>query len=168
MEPTEVTVVLRDDPLTPSGVAYVAGRVYDHLNSEAAKGHPLAVFLSEEAVYGFIDQLNAAGKLDVYTFDDIIVGILGYDVATPIWGGNHKVLKELAMFTIDPDFCGFGRIAVERLNELAVEHDCSLIETGDSINFDTTMTKNVYMKKGGFTSSYPCYYKVIVPHIVSI
>lgn len=164
MEP--VKIIRRDGPLTPHEMFYAAMIMETHMKNEIAKGHPLAILFTEGCSYRFLEFLQNTGRLEVYTVDDVVVGILGYDVADIPWL-DRKVLKEMTVFAISDLFCGFGRTAVERLNELAIENDCAVIETGDSLNVNTSMSRNIYMKRGGFTGMYPCYFKTIVPQIAS-
>lgn len=156
----EVTVQLADEQLSLYGLHEVTQRMFDYMEQQGAKGHPLFPFVSYEGLFHWLEDLQDANRLNVYLKDRMVVGVIGYQVVNLPWT-NHKCLQELFIFTVDPRFCGFGRIALERLNELAVEHDCSLIATGSFMNYDPILTKNLYMKKGKFDFSYPAFIKLV-------
>ena len=156
MEPIEVELLDRE--LTVEEIFIVSSRFMVYLGTQ--KDHPLYNVPTLEGVIKFFTGLQAAGNLDVYALGDNIVGVLGYAIGPVMWS-DRRCLQEMVVFQVDKRFIGFGRIALERLNELAVIHDCSVIAAGSLINMDPKMTTNLYMKKGGFTFSYPCFCKVL-------
>ena len=156
MEPIEVELLDRE--LTLGEIIMVSSELMEYLKTQV--DHPLYNVPTLDGVIKFFNELQAAGCLDVYAYQGRIIGVLGYHVAPVMWS-TRKCLQEMIVFQVNKQFKGFGRVALERLNELAVLNDCSVIAAGSLINMDPQMTTNLYMKKGGFTFSYPCFVKVL-------
>lgn len=153
-------VVRLDRKLNAGEVLHVANMIYKLVAKRGAEGHPLAPYVSFEGIHRTLKMANANGYLDAYVYRDRLVGVIMYDFGTP-WWANCQVLQELTVFTVDPNFVGFGRIALERLKELATEHDCVIIETGSVICLDPGPVKNLYMKKGKYQFSYPNFVHIV-------
>lgn len=153
----EVTVHRLDRKLTDNEVLKV---VETFKEIGWASGHPLAPLGSYEAVKRTIRLANDNGYLEAYALDDHVVGVLMFDVAKP-WWSDEFCLKEMLVLTIDPEFYGFGRIALARLQELAKEYDCALIESASAFNLDHKLVGNLYMRKGKYDLSYPNFVKKI-------
>lgn len=157
-----VEVTLLDRQLTPEEILSISNSIYNHILNVGVKGHPLAPLapiISFGNIHRTIEIANRSGYLDVYAIGERIVGILMYDFGN-LWWANGACLKELLVYAVDPNFVGFGRIALERLEELAVEHDCVLIETGSALALDRKLVENLYMKKGKYDLNYPTFVKV--------
>jgi hypothetical protein len=155
-----VEVTLLDRQLSADEVRYVSTAIYNHMAEMGVKGHPLAPFLSFENVHRTCEIANRSGYLDVYVLGDRIIGVIMYDFGN-LWWADEACLKEMIILTIDPDFVGFGRIALERLEELAVEHDCALIETGSAMHLDKKLIENMYVKKGRYQITYPTFVRIV-------
>lgn len=160
MEAKEVEVTLLDRQLTPDEVLHVSTAIYNHMTMMGAKGHPLAPFVSFGNIHRTLETANRSGYLDVYVLGERIIGVIMYDFGN-LWWANGACLKEMIVFTVDPDFVGFGRIALERLEELAVEHDCVLIETGGALAEDKKLMENLYINKGGYQITYPTFVRIV-------
>lgn len=155
-----VDVTLLDRQLTTDEVLHVSTAIYNHMTMIGAKGHPLAPFVSFGNIHRTLETANRSGYLDVYVLGERIIGVIMYDFGN-LWWANGACLKEMIVFTIDPDFVGFGRIALERLEELAVEHDCVLIETAGALAEDKKLMENLYTKKGGYQVTYPTFVRIV-------
>lgn len=159
----EVTVTRLNRKLTDAELRHIASTIYNGILEAGVKGHPLqplAPFVSFDKIYQHIRIANNSGYLEVYAVGDHIVGIIMYDFGSPWWADVY-CLKEMSVYAIDPEFVGFGRIAIKRLEELAIENDCTLIETGSAICLDPKMVENLYMKKGKYQFSYPNYIRIV-------
>ncbi len=155
-----VEVTLLDRQLTPEEVLHISTSLYNHMTAIGAKGHPLAPFVSFGNIHRTFETANRSGYLDVYVLGERIIGVIMYDFGN-LWWATGACLKEMIVFTVDPDFVGFGRIALERLEELAVEHDCALIETGGALAEDKKLMENLYIKKGGYQITYPTFVRIV-------
>lgn len=163
MAARQIKVALLDRPLTPEELMDIASKYYHHILSFQAKGHPLiplASTVSFASIYRNLETASNNGTLETYVVGQTIIGILGYTVSTP-WWSDRKYLEEMCTFTIDDRFCGFGRIALQRLDELAIENDCAFIATGNALGGDSKMIENLYLRKGKFHYTYPGYIKIV-------
>lgn len=160
MATTEVEVKLLEREVTPDEMIVIADAMYNLAVENGSKGHSLGPFVSYPAILRTIEEHNRLNQLNVYALSNSIIGIIMYEIGKP-WWSDVKVLGEMSIFTVDNRFCGFGRIALERLTEIAVENDCSLIETGSVICNDHSLVKNLYMIKGKYDWTYPSYIKIL-------
>ena len=155
----EVEVNLLDRKLTDEEVHMVAEKFLNTGRIQGAVVHPLAPLASLEHIYQTVKVANDNGYLDVFALNGNIVGVLMYDIGKT-WWSHCYCLKEMFLLTIDPEFKGFGRIALERLEELAEEHGCSMIETGSAFCLEPAPIANLYMKKGNYNFTYPSFVKI--------
>ncbi len=159
-------VELLGTPLGPHGLDTITDALVAHMTAAASQGHPLGFLLSPAGVCYWLAGLQEAGRLDVFVQGRPtpllkIVGVLGWDIGEIPWAPSRSVLKELTAFTVDPGFKGFGRIVLERLQELAKANHCDLIEAGGALCVDPAPLKNLYMGHGGFQWSYPNFVKIL-------
>ena len=160
MDAREVEVTLLDRPLTVKEVTFLADEFYKFFQKQTGKGHVLTPFASYNRIFHTLNLANNCGHLDVFVSENKIVGFLMYDVSIP-WWTDEPCLTEMAVFTVDPHFTGFGRIAVERLKEIASIYNCSFIQTASAICIDHKPIENLYMKKGKYHFTYPCFVYVL-------
>ena len=156
---TEVEVSHLDRKLTCEELLTVVDLFLKTGRQQGTGGHPLVPFYSRESTYATLCIANENGYLEAFAVNDCVVGVLMYDIARP-WWSNAYCLKEMLVLTVDPRFKGFGRIALERLQEIAVENGCDLIESGSALCLDSKAVENLYMKKGGFQFTYPNFVKI--------
>lgn len=155
----EVEVNLLDRKLTDEEVRVVAEKFYNTGKVQGAVVHPLAPLASLEHIHQTVKIANENGYLDAFVLNGHIVGVLMYDIAKPWWSDCY-CLKEMFILTVDPTFKGFGRIALQRLEELAEEHGCSMIETGSAFCLEPKLITNLYMKKGNYNFTYPNFVRI--------
>jgi hypothetical protein len=156
---TEEAIKLCKIPLSPKERRIVAKIIFETLQERGEQGHPLkslvdySSILEEVSLRDLQDRLlkfvNTSGKL---------VGVLAFDVGQP-WWSSEKCLEEVFVYCLDPDLHGFGRIALRHLEDLAETYGCSFIEAGGAACVDSKPLENLYMKKGGFSFSYPNFIK---------
>lgn len=159
----EVNVTRLNRKLTNAELRHIANTIYNGILEAGVKGHalqPLTPFISFEKIYQHVRIAHNSGYLEVYAVGDHIVGVIMYDFGSPWWAAVY-CLKEMLVYAIDPEFVGFGRIAIKRLEELAIENDCALIETGSAFCVDPKMVSNLYMKKGKYQFSYQNYIRIV-------
>ena len=89
----------------------------------------------------------------------ILVGLLAYDVGYS-WWSKKRILSEVFVFGLDPEFKGFGRVARKELDSLAKLYNCDVIIAGNFFMEKPAVMTNTY-KKGGFEISCPTYTKVV-------
>lgn len=77
-----------------------------------------------------------------------LVGILIYDVVQ-FWWSREYFLSEVLVLNTDKSFHGFGRIAIEKMKELAGLYKCAGICSGCILEKNAPMVANMY-KKAGF------------------
>lgn len=155
----EVEVAPLDRRLTEDELRNIAELFYEIGRKQGALEHPLAPLTSVEAVYRTLKVANDNGYLEAFALSGRVIGILMYDIGNP-WWSECFCLKEMLVLTVDPEFKGFGRIALERLQELAEEHGCALIESGSAFCLESKIIHNLYTKKGGFQFTYPNFVRV--------
>jgi len=163
MEVHEVTIERLSRRLKPEELVAIAYEYCNHIRSEGTKDArlaPLVLSVSASSIYRSLEELDRSGNLEVYICGRQIIGILGYTIASP-WWSERKYLEELCVFTIADNFKGFGRKALERFEQLAIENDCMFVATGSA--FNSKVVENLYMKKGGYQYNYPGYVKVLLP-----
>ena len=88
-----------------------------------------------------------------------IIGILVFDVGFA-WWSKSLILSETFVFCVDPEFHGFGRVAVKELKALASVYHCEIIVAGNFFMEKPDVMTNTY-KKGGFETICPTYIKVV-------
>lgn len=160
MDAREVEVTILSRKLCDSEVAFIADKFYKYCQEQSGRGHLLMPFASYSRILYVLKSANDCGYLDVFVAGDRIVGFILYDVSIP-WWTDEPCLTEMAIFTVDPSFVGFGRIAVERLKEIASIYNCSFIHTASAICIDHKPIENLYMKKGKYHFTYPCFVYVL-------
>lgn len=84
--------------------------------------------------------------------NDEFIGIVVFDVIND-WWTDKKILNEVLILCLSDEFKGFGRIAVDKLEELAKQYDVDFIHSGCMFLKDPQVVSNLYLKKGySFTS----------------
>lgn len=141
--------VARDDFKT---ISLIAGKLYEQIRSlKTKKGRQMVDWYS---VKHSIANMAANNLLVVFnTPTGKTVGVLAYTIEIP-WYSNKPVLSEIFVLQIDPEFHGFGRVALKFLKETAKKWGCALLETSVSMTDDPKPVENLYKIKGKCDFSY--------------
>lgn len=143
---------------TQDDLKLISHSILKHLM--ALKKNPVGIFGDIEEVLNSVTAAWLAGDLVVLYHGDTLVGVIWSQVTEP-WWTKKKALTEVLVLTVAEEWIGLGRIAAEYLTERAKAEGCAFIETAASMTDDPAPIKNLYMKRAGFTFSYPAFVKVI-------
>ena len=161
MDTNKVTIGRLTGKLSHDNLTQLVSKMYNHMSTQGEQGNPLFPLVDQAGLYRWVQQLDNQGKLNAYIYGDgHLVGALAFDVVALPWC-NHKCLQEVFVYGISESFYGFGRVAGERLKELAIEHDCSIISSGSAVNNEHGKTTNLYMNKLNYDFSFPCFVKLL-------
>ena len=100
---------------------------------------------------------NEAEGVVVYTEDNEIFGFVLVSLFKPWWSSKF-LLNEESVFGFK---AGFGRVALEVLEDLAKLSNASFICTGSLLMSDYKMVENLYLKKGEYLKIKPNYIKIM-------
>lgn len=100
-------------------------------------------------------HMSFQNRVVIFYENDEFIGILAFDVGS-VWWANLITLEEDLVLCVSPTFKGFGRIAVDKLKELAKEYKAQLIVSGSIFQENPAIIANLYKKKG-FKQSCPVF-----------
>lgn len=154
-------VLIDEDPR--ASLLMIGSAIQMQMIHMIAQGHPLKDVVDPSKVRLFIDKLYELNGINLFTLlDGTPIGAIGFHKASLWWGKEgSNVLSEEFVVSLNDSYVGFGRIAVRRLEELAVKHDCSLIMSGNLLGNTPKQTENLYMNKAKFDFSYKHFIKVL-------
>lgn len=88
-----------------------------------------------------------------------LIGIVAFDISTH-WWTNKEILNEVIILCLSDTFKGFGRIAVDKLDEIAKQNKVDIICSGCMFQKEPQMVTNLYLKKG-YELRLPTYVKFL-------
>lgn len=161
MESTSILKLNRK--LTPPELQQVAFAYSLQMQEMQSYDHPLGSVAFPHNSYILLEALNERGQLEAWIdkWNGAVVAVLGYSVQDVWWTNGKKALVEETVKAISTNIRGFGRVALERLEELAKINDCAMIISGNIISQDQKLTENLYRKRGGFQFEYKQFIKVL-------
>lgn len=136
-------------------VRVVASAFYTKLKE--AKTKPGAAYADFETIYESLMDMSYNGCLWVFeTNAGHVVGSVAISVCQP-WYTKKTCLEEVFVLQLDPQFHGFGRVALKFLKNKAREYGCGLLVTGDALSDDQRMIENLYQRHGHCNFTYKNY-----------
>lgn len=139
---------------------YLASKLYDQMRS--LKTRPAKHIVDYHSIYTSLYWAANSGCLYIFKVDGHLVGALAYTIETP-WYSNFRCLDEMFVMCLDPNFHGFGRIALKFLKKKAMFHGCAILKTGAAMTDTPKIIENLYKRKGKCIFSYPNFVWVL-PH----
>jgi len=116
-----------------------------------------------DAIVEYLQGLMQRGVLEAYVDPHCkqLIGIVGYSCSTLWWAKDdrNRILIEEIILSFNGTV-GFGRVAVQRLEEIARENGCSIIMSGNFLGVGQQQIENLYVRKSGFTKLYSNFFKV--------
>ena len=100
----------------------------------------------EEAMSN-LESFYRRGQVQSFYLGVNLIGILVFDVVQ-YWWSPRRFLYETMVLSVDKDFHGFGRIAVEQLEKLAKKYTCCAICSGCMVDHNVPVVRNLYKKFG--------------------
>lgn len=128
-------------PMSPEETDLLIATLYDI----QAAGNPMYKTADEERCREMLGILGQSGMIAKAYVDDILVGVVLYDVGSP-WYTVDRVVYELGVYALNDDFVGFGRVAVGILEGVAELYGASYIMPGNSVQ--DKKVSNLYRKFG--------------------
>lgn len=99
------------------------------------------MFAEDESLYEFVTDTGH------------VVGLVCASVVQP-WWTDKTLLEEVFVICLDPQFKGFGRVAMKFLKNKARQFGCSLMTTGNLLTDEPKKIENLYQKHGHCNFSY--------------
>lgn len=119
-----------------------------------AKTKPGAAYADFTTIYNsLIDMSYTAGLWVFETNAGHVVGAVAISVEKP-WYTQKTCLEEVFVLCLDPEFHGFGRVALKFLKNKARALGCGLLLTGDALSDDQRMIENLYQRHGHCNFTY--------------
>lgn len=134
-------------------VAFLASKLLEQMRSIQSK-KDVGKLAEYRSIFYSLCDLARDENLVVFKDGDHIIGALAYTIEQP-WYTRATCLDEVFVLQTDPNFYGFGRVALDFLKMLAKTYGCSLMETGASMTDTPEMLRNLYLKKGKCDFEYP-------------
>lgn len=135
-------------------IRYLTSKLLDQMRSLQSK--PAGKLADFHSIYYSLFWLASEGGLVVFKEKEHIVGFVGFQLETP-WYTRYTCLSEFFVLQIDPNFYGFGRVAMQFFKRYARSYGCKLLETGASMTDKPEMLRNLYERKGKCSFSYPSF-----------
>nr|WP_320145671.1 hypothetical protein [uncultured Anaeromusa sp.] len=131
------------------------------------QGHPLSSLVDPESTLSFLRAIRKLGGV-VVSFVEyrpnsqtaVLAGALGYTIV-PLWWSGQKNLKALNEEFVIGRVPGFGRFAVEYMEQMAKTSGASVVIAGNFLGCNPVMTKNLYVGKMGFQLQTNNFIKVV-------
>lgn len=92
----------------------------------AKEGSELMMLADADVAVKNLAYFSYKNNVAKFYKNDEFIGIVAFDVSTH-WWTDKKVLCELLVLCLSDSFKGFGRIAVDKLEALAKEHNAEII-----------------------------------------
>ena len=154
------TLQILKRPLTDAELTQIVERT---IEERSHVGSSVLYKADADKVKESLRKFDEDGRMRVFCIEDDvkteIIGILVFDVGEA-WWTRSRILSEVFVFCVDPNFIGFGRIAIRELKALASIFNCDLIVAGNFFMDKPEVMTNSY-RKGGFEISCPSYIKVV-------
>lgn len=119
--------------------------------TKQADKNPTPLFRHRKSIKDLTVQLckmQQLGTLGVFANErGEYAGLLACNVVE-LWWIDGRVLVEDFVVSIDTKPNGFGRFAVQVLEDIAQDNECVMICSGSSMVQDTPMIRNMYKKHG--------------------
>lgn len=125
----------------------------------AKEGSELMMLADADVAVKNLAYFSYKNNVAKFYKNDEFIGIVAFDVSTH-WWTDKKVLCELLVLCLSDSFKGFGRIAVDKLEALAKEHNAEIICSGCMFQKEPQIVTNLYLKKG-YKLSLPNYVKFL-------
>lgn len=141
----------------------VSFALYNQIRSLESK--PGKHFADLWSIKASVAALAAQGNLCVFYKDSdriSMVGAVASNIVLP-WYTRQTCLDEIFVIQMNPQFHGFGKVALDSLKKKAKVNGCALLQTGASMTDRPEMLRNIYERKGKCTFTYQSYVWVM-PH----
>ena len=147
--------------LTKEELTGIASAIYLKMHDNYQQYGERFSMVDLKGIYEAVKKGYERGTLVVFTdTTDRLVGIIMFDVVRTWWCKENILFEEIVMCLAN-DCKGFGRVAVQELENIAEFYNCGLISAGSLLSpKDHKSIENLYMIKGGFTEKYSSYLKV--------